>query len=195
MIGFVGAYAYAREVLLAMIAAGHAPGIVVTDPPGAPRWQRLDDILWQYDLDAIYTHDIGMLRHHVPEFIVVAGWRRLIPADILELVPAVGFHSAKLPEYPGRAPVAWTLLRGDEVTANTLLYLDGGIDTGDIVDAELIPITGGETPDTLYAKMAASSARLIRRHMDGLRAGTAPRTPQDMTRRGPVTTSDGWQRL
>lgn len=192
MIAFVGAYAYAYQVLLGMIAAGHAPGIIVTAPPGAPRWQPVADIVWQYELTTEVTEDIGRLRDRRLDLIVVAGWRRLIPDSILELAPTVGFHSAQLPEYPGRAPVPWAIVRGDEYTANTLLYLDGGVDTGDIIEAERIPIEPGETPDTLYAKMAASSCRLIVRHLPGLLAGTAPRVRQDPTRRGRPTTADGW---
>lgn len=192
MIALIGAYAYASEVLAAMITTGHVPGIVVTARPGAPRWQDPRDTLRRHGVESVVTTNIYQLRDHVPELIVVAGWRRLIPADILELAPAVGFHSARLPEYPGRAPVPWAIVRGDEYTANTLLYLDGGMDTGDIVDLEPIAIDPGETPDTLYAKMAASSARMIAQHLPALLAGTAPRVQQDPTRRGRPTTADGW---
>jgi len=141
--------------------------------------------------------DPDRLRHAIfeaePSLIVVAGWRHLIPADIVRRYPCVGFHSAKLPEYPGRAPVPWTLLRGDKYAWNTMFYLDEGVDTGDIIDADSTELYIADTPDTIYHWIGLSTVALLRRHLDGLLAGTAPRQPQDMTRRGPLTTSDGWQ--
>jgi hypothetical protein len=128
-----------------------------------------------------------------PDLIVVGGWRHLIPPAILALAPTVGFHSAKLPEYPGRAPVPWTLLRGDKYAWNTLLYLDEGVDSGDIVDTRVHKMREGETPDTLYDWIASSSVEMLLANLPSLLDGTAPRKPQDPARRGPLTTKDGWQ--
>ena len=131
-----------------------------------------------------------------PQLIVVAGWRHLIPPDVLAQPPlgVVGFHSAKLPEYPGRAPIYWTLLRGDERVYNTMLFLDARVDSGDIIDAESRRIGADDTPETLYEWVAESDARMLTRHLPALLAGTAPRVPQDMTRRGPLTSADGYRR-
>lgn len=139
--------------------------------------------------------DLWQVSGYGPDLIVVAGWRRLIPPDILALAPTVGFHSAKLPEYPGRAPVPWALIRGDKETANTMLYLDDGVDSGDIIDSRRIPILKTDTPERLYAEMADTLADMLREHLPALLDGTAPRTPQDLSRRGPLTTADGWERL
>jgi methionyl-tRNA formyltransferase len=180
---FVGAYAYASDVLDALIEYGPRPYVVTAFGPGH---QRIPGILYS---DAF----IKALR---PDLIVVAGWRRLIPPDVLA-VPrygTVGFHSARLPEYPGRAPVPWALLRGDTETANTMLYLDEGVDSGDIVDERTIPIVEGDTPSALYERMARTSVEMLRQHLPALLAGNAPRRPQDLSRRGPLTTPDGWQR-
>ena len=131
----------------------------------------------------------------VPRLILVAGYRRLLPPWALALAPTVGFHSAKLPEYPGRAPVPWTLIRGDEYAYNTLLYLDEGVDTGDIIDERRIRVYPGDTPDVLYQHMARTCVEMLTEHLSGLLDGTAPRTPQDPALRGPLTTADGWDRL
>ena len=130
-----------------------------------------------------------------PELIVVAGWQHLIPADIVTRYTCVGFHSAKLPEYPGRAPVPWTLIRGDSHAWNTMLYLDAGIDSGDIIEARSTPVHPDDTPETLYAWIGDTSAAMLAKHLPALLEGTAPRTPQDPARRGPLTTRDGWQVL
>lgn len=128
-----------------------------------------------------------------PDLIVVVGWRRLLPAHVLGWCPFVGFHSAKLPEYPGRAPVPWTLFRGDAEATTTLFYLDEGVDTGDIIDSASVPV--GYTVAQTYERLAQADIVLLRKHLDGILAGTAPRTPQDPARRGPLTTKDGWDAL
>lgn len=147
-----------------------------------PDWPRVTD-------ETALRGAVEALR---PDLIVVAGWRHLIPADIVRRYACIGFHSAKLPEYPGRAPVPWTLIRGDEFAWNTMLYLDEGIDSGDIVDADSKRIAG-DTPATIYEWIGRSTVALLRRHLPGLLAGTAPRQRQDPARRGPLTRSDGWR--
>jgi methionyl-tRNA formyltransferase len=129
----------------------------------------------------------------LPDLIIVAGWRHLIPPEVLAIAPTVGFHSAKLPEYPGRAPVPWTLVRGDSHAYNTMLFLDEGVDSGDIIDQESRPIEPGDTPATLYEWIAESNVRMLLRHLPALKEGRAPRTPQDPALRGPLTSKDGWQ--
>ena len=184
MIIFVGAYAYAREVLDSLPVR---PEVIVTEPPGQPRWQSLASggsvRTWLVNsVEKAYA-----LCH--PDLVIVAGWRRLVPV----IAPTVGFHSAKLPEYPGRAPVANAILRGDATLTNTMLWLDAGIDTGDIIDARTFPI--GKDPDAIYRDIGRTSAEMLREHWKGLLDGTAPRTPQDVTQRGPLTPADAWQRL
>jgi len=177
---FVGAYAYAREVLQAL---PESPVAIVTDPrTGQPRHQAI----WN-DVTPMYwnVEDIGF----VPDLVVVAGWRRLVPI----VAPTVGFHSAKLPEYPGRAPVANAILRGDRYITNTMLWLDDGVDTGDIIDEAIFSNSGD--PDDIYRLIGETSAEMLRRHWDGLIDGSAPRRPQDMSKRGPLTSADAWRKL
>lgn len=147
------------------------------------------ELHWVYDERFMYKVWTAQ-----PELIVVAGWRKLVGPDVLNRAPTVGFHSAKLPEYPGRAPVPWTLLRGDEFAYNTMLYLDEGVDSGDIIDERRMRLVAMDTPETIYKWMAHSAVSMLRKHLPALLAGTAPRTPQDMALRGPVTRADGWQR-
>lgn len=147
-----------------------------------------------YEFDYRTDHDgLGDLADF--DLVIVAGYRRLIRACHLD-VPrygTVGFHSAKLPEYPGRAPVPWALIRGDDFTYNTMFYLDEGVDSGDIIDQRRIRIYPGDNPDALYYAMARTGAEMLRQHLPALLDGTAPRTPQDKSKRGPLTTADGWR--
>lgn len=167
---FVGNVAYADDLWSALGTTGHDIRRVVNKAALEP-----------------------VARNSEPDLIVVGGWRHLIPEHVLQRAPTVGFHSAKLPEYPGRAPVPWTLVRGDEFAWNTLLYLDAGVDSGDIIDTRSHRVRSGETPETLYDWIARSSVEMLLANLPRLLDGTAPRKPQDVTRRGPLTTKDGWQ--
>jgi methionyl-tRNA formyltransferase len=147
-------------------------------------------VCWTFEPDAV----LEMATIMRPDLIVVAGWRHLIPPEVLRIAPTVGFHSAKLPEYPGRAPVYWTLLRGDDFAWNTMLYLTEEPDAGDIIDEDFLPLTDNRTPDAIYEWVARSDAMMLRKHLPALLDGTAPRTPQDRGLRGPLTTRDGYDR-
>jgi len=166
------------------------------DLAGRPRvshgWAPCDcDDISQYDsFAAIYNR----VRRTRPRLLVTVGWRHLVPKYSLDNTPlgVVGFHSARLPEYPGRAPVPWAILRGDATTENTMLYLTEEPDAGDIIDRRTIPVT---TASEMNRRMGETAAEMLRQHLPALLAGNAPRMPQDRSRRGPLTTADGWALL
>lgn len=178
---FVGAYAYAQQVLDAF----PEPPMGYVTAEGGPRWQPI-----HAPHSTEYLSVEAACLDLDPDLVVVAGWRQLVPI----LAPTVGFHSAKLPEYPGRAPVPNAILRGDPTLTNTMLWLDEGVDSGDIIDEWEFPITG-RTPDDIYREIGETSALMLELHWQGLLDGTAPRHPQDMSRRGPLTPADAWSRL
>jgi methionyl-tRNA formyltransferase len=115
-----------------------------------------------------------------PDLIVVTGWTRLLSAELLSVPPrgVVGFHASLLPRYRGRAPVNWAILRGEAVTGNTMMYLDASVDTGDIIDQEIVRITRDDTCATVYTKIGEAGADMLRRHLLALLAGTTLRRPQ-----------------
>lgn len=179
---FVGAYAYARRVLEAM---PQPPMGYVTEGPGEPRWEYVKpEHAIRYPTVTAACMDLA------PDLVVVAGWRKLVPI----MAPTIGFHSARLPQYPGRAPVANAILRGDLTLTNTMLWLDDGVDSGDIIDEWEVPLIGRH-PDDVYDEIGETAGLMLRRHWQGLLDGTAPRRPQDMSLRGPLTPADAWSRL
>jgi methionyl-tRNA formyltransferase len=115
-----------------------------------------------------------------PDLMVVTGWTRLLSAELLG-VPArgvVGFHASLLPRYRGRAPVNWAILRGEAETGNSMMFLDAGTDTGDIIDQQTVPIAPDDTCATVYTKVGEAGADMLRRHLRALLEGIAPRRPQ-----------------
>ncbi len=130
------------------------------------------------------AESVGRVRQLGPDLMVVTGWTRLLSAELLG-VPrhgVVGFHASLLPDYRGRAPVNWAILRGETTAGNTMMYLDAGTDTGDIIDQQTLPITPDDTCATVYAKVGEAGADMLRRHLPALLDGTAPRR-----RQGPAT--------
>src|SRR5450631_3061229 len=93
-------------------------------------------------VDINAPEEVAHIRQLAPDLLVVVGWTRLIGSELLG-VPSrgtVGFHASLLPRYRGRAPVNWAIIRGETETGNTMMYLDAGTDTGDVVDQWRVPI-------------------------------------------------------
>lgn len=131
------------------------------------------------DGDAVET----IVREIAPELILSFYYRRMIPERILRLARrgAFNMHGALLPRYRGRAPLNWAILNGEREVGVTLHVMVKRADAGDIVDQEAIAIGPEETAGDVAPRLAAAAVRLLARQIDGLKAGTAPRHPQDET--------------
>jgi methionyl-tRNA formyltransferase len=126
------------------------------------------------------AEQVDHIRRLAPDLIVVVGWTRLLGPDLLA-VPGrgcVGFHASLLPRYRGRAPVNWAIIRGEQEAGNTMMYLDVGTDTGDIVDQRPVPIGPDDSCGDVYGKVAAVGAAMLVEQLPALLTGSAPRRPQ-----------------
>jgi methionyl-tRNA formyltransferase len=169
------------------------------DLPGIAEAARVP-LLRETDLN---TPDmVARMRALEPDLMIVVGWTRLLGPDLLS-VPrqgCVGFHASLLPRHRGRAPVNWAILRGDTVTGNTMMMLDPGVDTGDIVDQRTVVIGPDDTCGTVYDRVARAGADMLLTHLPALLAGSAPRRRQDPTvgdmlpRRTPAMGVIDWDR-
>ena len=124
---------------------------------------------------------IAELRTHAPDIMLVAGWRWILPAEVLDVPPlgTLGIHGSLLPRLRGFAPVNWALIRGERETGPTLFYFDEGCDTGDIVDQRAFAITDDDDAATIRDRIADESVEMLRDALPLLAAGTAPRRPQN----------------
>ncbi len=116
-----------------------------------------------------------------PDVITVAAYGKILPKRVLEL-PAYGcinVHTSLLPKYRGAAPIQWPILNGDKETGVTIMYMDEGCDTGDIITQAKLPIEPFDTGETLHDKVAALGAKLLVETLPSVIDGTAVRTPQD----------------
>jgi len=131
-----------------------------------------------------------------PDLILSCYYRRLIPEGVLHVPPrgALNLHGSLLPRLRGRAPVNWALVECEERTGVTLHHMVARPDAGDIVARRGFEIGPGDTALTLFRKSLEEAEILLREIWPRLRAGTAPRIPQDeslATYRGRRTPGDG----
>ena len=106
---------------------------------------------------------IAELRGLAPELIVVAAYGQILPPAILDLPRhgCLNVHTSLLPKYRGAAPIQWALANGDAETGVTLMKMDAGLDTGDIVAQRRTPIRPADDSATLHDRLARLGAELL----------------------------------
>ena len=106
---------------------------------------------------------VGTLKHLAPDVIVVAAFGQLLPQTVLDIPPCgtINLHPSLLPKYRGAAPIQWALINGETETGVTLMLLDAGEDTGDIICAKRIPISDTDTALTLSDQLANLGAKQL----------------------------------
>lgn len=105
---------------------------------------------------------LSLLQEMRPDLLVVAAYGQILSKDVLS-VPARGtinVHASLLPKYRGAAPVAYSILNGDSETGVTIIKVTPGLDSGDMISQEAIPIALDDTTGSLEAKLAALGARM-----------------------------------
>ncbi len=115
-----------------------------------------------------------------PDMIVVAAFGQLLPKAILELprLGCINVHASLLPKYRGAAPIQWAILDGEEETGVTIMYMNEGLDTGDILLQRTVPIDREETGGSLHDKLAVLGADALMEAIPQLVEGTLPPVPQ-----------------
>lgn len=121
------------------------------------------------------------LRSLAPDLMVVAAYGQILPKSVLE-APRLGclnLHASLLPRHRGASPIHAAILAGDRETGITVMFMDEGLDTGDILLAQKLSIGPNETTGQLHDRLAALAAPCLLEALDLLEAGNAPRISQD----------------
>ena len=116
-----------------------------------------------------------------PDVIVVVGYGQILPERILNLPKygCINVHGSLLPKYRGAAPIQWAVLNGEEKTGITTMYMEKGLDTGDMIDKAEVVLDPKETAGSLHDKLMNLGADLLLETLDKLEKGTIVRTKQD----------------
>jgi methionyl-tRNA formyltransferase len=130
-----------------------------------------------------HAEDLEYFRSRRFDLIVIGGWQRLVPAEILRTarIGAVAEHGsgAPLPRGRGRSPINWTIIGGSDCFVVHIFFAAEDADSGAVIDSETFEITAFDTVETVYFKVGICTARMLLQNLDGLLDGTAKGTPQD----------------
>jgi methionyl-tRNA formyltransferase len=178
------------EVLL---AHGVDVPLVVThdDSPGETIWfDSVAQTAMLYGIPVITPLDpntpdvVARVAECKPDFLFSFYYRLMLKTPLLTLAPrgALNMHGSLLPKYRGRVPINWAIIRGEAETGATLHYMAEKPDSGDVVAQTPVPILPDDTARDVFDKVTVGAAAMLDRVLPALAAGTAPRTPQDLSR-------------
>ncbi len=138
-----------------------------------------------------------------PDIFILAGYSSILKKKILSipLMGAINLHGGKLPEYRGVAPINWQIINGEAMGGCAILFVDEGIDTGDIIAQEHYDITMEDTAATVLEKTLELFPSMLVNALDKIEKGTVKRLTQDLikgcyyTRRYPCDGKIVWKEM
>lgn len=189
---FMGTPDFAAGILRAVLDAGYRVTGVVTQPDrpaGRKRELKAGPVKELAEARGIPVFQprkvredgaADRIRAFCPDLIVVAAFGQIIPKEILDMPKygCVNVHASLLPAYRGASPIQHAILDGCEKTGVTIMKMNEGLDTGDIISQEETIIRPDETGGSLFARLAESGASLLVRTLPHIFDGTATCTPQ-----------------
>lgn len=176
-----------------LLDAGEDVRLVYTHPdnPGETRWwDSLADLALSRGVPVLRVDDLNApteaerLRALAPQFLFSFYFRRMIPKELLGIPTrgALNMHGSLLPQFRGRAPINWAILKGSSRTGASLHYMTEKADSGDLVDQEAIPIGPEDEVLTVARRVGDAAVKVLARSWPLLKAGTSRCFPQDLTK-------------
>ena len=174
----------------ALIAAGENVIGVFTHEPDATEeiWFKSVAALARHHHIPVYTPASpntpvwkARIREMAPDILFSFYYRNIVSEEILAIphLGAYNMHGSLLPKYRGRVPVNWAIINGEKMTGVTLHHMVKRADAGDIVDQEPVAIGPDDIALDVFNKITAASRKVLERQLVAIKAGTAPRIPQD----------------
>lgn len=190
---YMGTPDFAATILLKLIESNHEIIGVVTQPdkqkgrgkaisfPPVKELALEHNISVYQPLKAREPEFIDLVRKMAPDAIVVAAFGQILPKELLEIPQygCINVHGSLLPKYRGAAPIQYSIIDGEDETGITIMHMDVGIDTGDMIIQAKTPIEAGETGGSLHDKLAILGGDLLVEALEKISSGTAPRIPQE----------------
>lgn len=190
---FLGTPEFAVPSLRALVSAGHEVVAVFTQPdrPKGRGNQISESPVKRAAVElAIPVHQpervrrpeaVETLKSLAPEMMVVVGYGQIIPQAVID-IPRCGIlnvHASLLPKYRGAAPIQWAIANGDSETGVTIMQIDAGLDTGDMLLKAALAISSTETAPELSARLAPLGANLLLEAIRKIESGTSVPEKQD----------------
>lgn len=190
---FMGTPDFAQKSLEALYNAGHEILAVVTniDKPKGRGMKLVESPVKEYAKSKNLTifqpekvrkniEFIEQIKKLEPDVICVVAYGKILPSEILEIpkLGCINVHASLLPKYRGAAPIQWAVLNGDKTTGVTTMYMDVGMDTGDMILKQEVEIGENETTGELWDRLSIIGADLLVKTLKQIEKGTAPRIKQ-----------------
>jgi len=189
---FMGTPDFAVGALKALYEAGHEIVLVVTQPD-KPKGRGKEmaespvkiaakerNIPVFQPVKIRLPESVEYLKEYPADVFVVAAFGQILTKEILEMPKygCINIHASLLPMYRGAAPIQWVILNGEKEAGVTIMQMDEGLDTGDMLLSESIPLESDETGDSLHDKLSELGAGLIVKALKLLEEGNLPRIRQ-----------------
>lgn len=190
---FMGTPDIAVPCLQKLIDEGHEVAAVVTQPDKPKgRGKKLamppvKELAVKYDipvLQPVRARDeefVKSIKEINPDLIVVIAFGQILGKDLLEIPKygCINVHVSLLPKYRGAAPINWVIINGEKKTGITTMYMDEGLDTGDIILSKEFDLDRYITAGELHDRMMVEGAEILKDTIDLIEKGEAKRTPQN----------------
>ena len=190
---FMGTPDFAKESLEAIYNDKHEIIGVVTNPdkPKGRGMKMIASPVKEFAIEKnipIYQPEkirnneefINKIKSLNPEAICVVAYGKILPKEILDIPKkgCINVHGSLLPKYRGAAPIQWAVLNGDKKTGITTMYMDEGMDTGDMILKQEVEIGENETTGELWNRLAKIGGELLVKTLKQIEDGIAPRIKQ-----------------
>jgi methionyl-tRNA formyltransferase len=122
-----------------------------------------------------------LIKNLNPDLIIVVAYGKILPKNIIEFPKygCINVHGSLLPKYRGAAPIQWSIINGDKLTGITTMFMDEGLDTGDILLQSKVFINDSETSEDLKKRLSDVGAELLIKTLKKLEDGTLERIKQN----------------
>lgn len=182
---FMGTPDFAVDTLEAIVKSGHEVQAVITQPDKRSgrgkeftfppvKEKALEYALTVYQPEKVRDKDfISVLKEYSPDVIVVVAFGQILPKEVLELPKygCINVHASLLPKYRGAAPIQWAVIDGQAQSGVTIMQMDEGLDTGDMLKVVRVKLSADETGGSLFDKLAKEGAAALVETLSELEEG------------------------
>ncbi|HJA94241.1 MAG TPA: methionyl-tRNA formyltransferase [Candidatus Eisenbergiella merdipullorum] len=201
---FMGTPELAAGVLKALYEAGHEIRAVVTQPDKPKgrgktlQMSPVKEFALEKGIEVFQPvrirkpEAVEKLKEYDAQIFVVAAFGQILSQEILDMPPygCINVHASLLPAYRGAAPIQWCIINGEEKTGVTIMQMDAGIDTGDMLLKKEVPILPFDTAESLSRKLEKAGGEAVVEALALLEKGELKRVPQDEEGSSYVSTID-----
>ncbi|MCL2586886.1 MAG: methionyl-tRNA formyltransferase [Firmicutes bacterium] len=190
-IAFLGTPGFAVPSLEALLKSRHEIVCIVSQPDkpigrgGKVQFSPVKEFALKHSIPILQperiSKEVEILDKYRPDILVTCAFGQMLRQNVLDYAPygVINVHGSLLPKYRGASPIQWAIINGDTETGVTIMRTDMGMDTGDMILWESIPINSDETSGDLFPRMAQLGAKLLVKTLDKIQGSTARFIKQD----------------